>query len=146
MEKSREIYRPGRAKVVADGGRQQDKKRQSSFDEFGEVRQETPASDGSDRGIDLRRNGRAFHDTGLSIETDEWRGDLARFNPRRRRRQIAESATPSAHLVAPTATCVVALSAALLHQLTQPPSTIWQATRRKQTSVKRESRTAFSPV
>src|SRR5437763_7494257 len=119
MEKSRETYRRGRAKVISDGGRQQDKKRQSSFDEFGEVRQETPASDLWDRGIDLRRNGRAFHDTGISIETDEWRGDLARFAPRRRRRRMGERGTPSANIIAPTATWVVAISAALVVQITR---------------------------
>ena len=37
--------------------------------------------------------------------------------------------TPKDSMMAPTATCAVAISAALLLQMVQAPSAIWQATR-----------------
>src|SRR5206468_8844263 len=48
------------------------------------------------------------------------------------RQQIAEMLTPKDSMVAPTATCAVATSAALLLQIVQAPSAIWQTTRATQ--------------
>src|SRR5207247_8009038 len=45
------------------------------------------------------------------------------------RQQIAQMLTPKDSMVAPTATCAVATSAALLLQIVQDPSAIWQTTR-----------------
>src|SRR5205809_4807703 len=45
------------------------------------------------------------------------------------RQQIAQMLTPKDSMVAPTATCAVATSAALLLQMVQDPSAIWQTTR-----------------
>src|SRR6184192_2147047 len=45
------------------------------------------------------------------------------------RQQIAETLTPKDSMTAPSATCAVATSAALLLQMIQAPSAIWQATK-----------------
>src|SRR5947199_2228111 len=45
------------------------------------------------------------------------------------RQQIAQMLTPKDSMIAPTATCAVATSAALLLQMVQAPSAIWQTTR-----------------
>src|SRR5213080_5598313 len=45
------------------------------------------------------------------------------------RQQMAEILTPKDSMIAPTATCAVAISAALLLQMVQAPSAIWQTTR-----------------
>src|SRR5207249_12308169 len=44
------------------------------------------------------------------------------------RQQIAEILTPKDSMIAPSATCAVAISAALFLQIIQAPSAIWQAT------------------
>ena len=44
------------------------------------------------------------------------------------RQQLAEMLTPKDSMTAPTATCAVATSAALLLQIVQAPSAIWQTT------------------
>src|SRR5205085_12270696 len=53
------------------------------------------------------------------------------------RQQIALMLTPKDSMIAPTATCAVAISAALLLQITQAPSTIWQKTKVTQSSDRR---------
>src|SRR6202011_3638497 len=104
MEKSERVYRSLNREIVANGGGEQNEQRQPRLHQLGEVRHETSPPLSWNSRIDFGRNRSAFHDTGISIETGDWRGDPDILLSRRSRREIADRATPRANMVAPTAT------------------------------------------
>src|SRR5438876_1309803 len=107
---------------------------ESRFEQLGEIKHATThrfAISRSSFNLSRVANHSVFHATTCCGASDgsepDWHGALSS----RRceiRRQIALMLTPKDSMIAPTATCAVATSAALLLQIVHAPSVIWQAT------------------
>src|SRR6266852_3911258 len=129
MKKSRITDRISGAEIKTDRGREQNQKRQARFDQFGKIGNSAKARPlaVSRNSRDFTINRRRFHVTSappaLNLVVD-----LSTARPCKIRQQIAQLLTPKDSMIAPTATCAVAISAALLLQIVQAPSVIWQAT------------------
>src|SRR5205814_3149124 len=121
------IDRRLRSEIKAHCGRYQYKQRQSRFDEFSEIAHEVRARGNDGRVIDYRR----FH---AGIGFGALCGRPRSVSLCEIRQQIALMLTPKDSITAPSATCAVAISAALLLQITQAPSAIWPKTKAIQRS------------
>src|SRR5205823_9153404 len=112
-----------RSEIKADRRCEKNKQRQSRLDQLGEIANNMTARW---RKIRIFKRGR-FH-----ARTGSLRGapdPAAAGRPSALceiRQQIAEMLTPKDSMTAPRATCAVATSAALLLQIVQAPSVIWQ--------------------
>src|SRR5207237_8432230 len=103
-------------------GRYQYQQREPRVDKFSEIAHEVGA-----RGRDCRVVGyRRFH-AGIGFGALGGRARSVSFCEIRQ--QIALMLTPKDSITAPNATCAVAISAALLLQITQAPSAIWPNTK-----------------
>src|SRR5438874_2841357 len=111
------------AEIKADRGREQNQERQARFDQLGKIRNRAKAQPlpVCRNGREFTINGRRFHVTSAPLALNLV-VDLSTVRPRKIRRQIAQLLTPKDSMVAPTATCAVAISAALLLQIVQAPS------------------------
>ena len=118
MKQAGEIDRAACPKIETDCGRDENEKRQPRFYELRNIGQTTRRESAGK--VDL-----------VTLETDRFHALTGSSLDRRDSgisvavccfRQNAEIATPKANIVAPTATCAVAMSAALLLQIVQAPS------------------------
>src|SRR5260370_5934205 len=121
MKQTGVINRRLRSEIKTDRRREQNKQGQPRFDQLGNV--EHPASRRFATARS-RRASRAMNRGGFHAATCCGApGDGALPSCRcETRQQIAEMLMPKHSMLAPTATCVVAISAALLLQIVQPPS------------------------
>src|SRR6266496_2008499 len=119
-----------RAKIKTHRSRKQHEQSEPRLDQFGEIRSQPPSRGHKIRVLDFERGG--FHATNLPVFPNAGAAGPAVAGRSTRRyetcQQIAEMLTPKDSMIAPTATCAVATSAALLLQIVQAPSAIWQVT------------------
>src|SRR5437870_2620971 len=114
-----------RSEIKTNGTRKQHQERQSRFDKLREISNDT---------IARSRKIRPFNRRCLHAETGSLYGAPGPAtagrptSPCEMSREIAEMLTPKDSMTAPSATCAVATSAALLLQIVQAPSEIWQMT------------------
>src|SRR5439155_2316151 len=119
-----------RSEIKTGRRREQNEQSEPRLDQFGEIRSQPRSRGRKIRVLDFERGG--FHATNLPVFPNAGApSPVAAGRPTCRyeiRQQIAEMLTPKDSIIAPNATCAVATSAALLLQMVQAPSVIWQAT------------------
>ena len=123
MKKSRITDRIFSAEIKTDRGREQNQKRQARFDQLGEIgnRSKTRPLPICQNGSDFAINRGRFHVTSAPLASN-LAVDLSTAHLCKIRQLIAQLLTPKDSMIAPTATCAVAMSAALLLQIVQAPS------------------------
>src|SRR6266404_831448 len=122
MKKPQIIDRIFGAEIKTDRGCEQNQEREARFDQLGKIGKRTTA-----RPPTVCRNGRyftinrsRFHVT-LAPLASKLVVDLSTARAYKICQQIAQLLTPKDSMVAPIATCAVAISAALLLQIVQAP-------------------------
>src|SRR6266508_4156417 len=110
--------------IITNSGREQHKQSEPRLDQFGEIRSDPPSRECEIRILGFER-GSLHADRGICRARPP---GAPHRETARIRQQLAEMLTPKDSMTAPTATCAVATSAALLLQIVQAPSAIWQTT------------------
>src|SRR5437762_4917086 len=129
MKKAGVISRAPRAHVITHRGCEQNKQSEPRLDQFRVVGSKAigraTASRCCNIGLGNSLDNSRLHTIAAPFTSNPGAVDFLRPRSCKARQQIAEMLTPKHSMIAPTATCAVAMSAALLLQITQAPRVSW---------------------